>query len=100
MCSRCADLIPRAGAAPRRLPRAGTTSRGGQLQRFDQMNEQMQTRTTTVRGQLIVIYLFDGQRRFSDASEARQCEGRRQKILAERARSLKLSATFQYVRDP
>ncbi len=71
----------------------------GSSQRVDQMNEQMQTRTTYVRGQPVVIHSFDGQRWFSDAHEARQCEKRREKFLAERAKSLKRSATFQHSGD-
>jgi hypothetical protein len=37
---------------------------------------------------------FDGQRWFSDAREAQQCEQRREKFFTERAKSLKRSATF------
>ena len=58
------------------------------------MNDQMQTRKTTVRGQSITIYSADGQRWFSNPHEARQCEKRREQFFTERAKSLKRSATF------
>jgi hypothetical protein len=61
------------------------------------MNEQqMQRRTTNVRGQSITVYSADGQRWFSDLDEAEQCEKRRREFFAERSKSIKRSPTFQY----
>jgi hypothetical protein len=51
----------------------------------------MQKKQTTVRGQSIIVYSADGARWFSDLAEARSCEKRRQKFLAERAKSLRRS---------
>ena len=80
----------RRDAGPRAVVTA--TARGSGRSK---MNEQrMQTRTTLVLGRSVVVHSFDGQRWFSDAREAQQCEKRREEFFTERAKSLKRSDTF------
>jgi hypothetical protein len=59
-------------------------------------NQKLIERITTVCGESVAVYSFDGWRWFSDRYEAEACQRRREKFFAERAESLKRSATFKH----
>jgi hypothetical protein len=61
---------------------------------MDIEQQSMETRTTLVCGEPVVVYSLDRTRWFSSPADAVQYERSREKFLDDRARSLKKSCTF------
>ncbi len=60
----------------------------------------MMTKETFVCGECVTVHSVDGERWFSDKSEAEQCERRRAKFFADAERVLKRQSTFMENRPP
>jgi hypothetical protein len=60
----------------------------------------MMTKEISVRGESVTVHSVDGERWFSDKSEAEQCERRRAKFFADAERVLKRQSTFMENRPP